>query len=51
MDPLYEEFYNRLRGKVPMGSLKPLPAPTPGMLNDGPDPAYTPRENPLNVMG
>lgn len=51
MDPLYEEFYNRLRGKVPMGNLKPLPAPTPGMLNDDPDPAYTPRENPLNVMG
>ena len=51
MNPLYEEIYNRLRGKVPMGNLQPLPAPVPGVMEDQPDPAYTPRKNPINAFG
>lgn len=46
-----ETPYDRIRGKVEMGNLMSLPAPIPGMVTVEPDPAYTPRQNPLNVLG
>lgn len=46
----WETAYDRLRGKEELGRLQPMPAPTPGMTADQPDPAYTPRK-PLNELG
>lgn len=47
----WETVYDRLRGKEELGRLQPMPAPTPGMTADQPDPAYTPMRNPINVLG
>lgn len=48
----FEDVVDKLKGVVPLGSLKPLPAPyPPDVMENQPDPAYTPRENPLNALG
>lgn len=47
----FETLYDRVRGKEPVNSLAPMIAPTPGVMTDQPDPAYTSRQNPLNVLG
>ena len=46
----WETVYDRLRGKEPMGKLQPLPAPTPGITAEQPDPAYTPKRKSINMF-
>jgi hypothetical protein len=46
-----ERLFNRTTGREPLGELQPMPAPDPMVMESGPDTAYTPRQNPLNVLG